>query len=73
MNNWRLQGRDYFRIMAATGQKTMTVLKRYNTVSQKALKARRERKTDRQKRAASVPNDANDARKFIRPKPNKRL
>jgi integrase len=25
INNWRLQGHDYFRIMAATGHKTMTV------------------------------------------------
>jgi integrase len=27
INNWRLQGHDYFRIMAATGHKTMTVFK----------------------------------------------
>jgi len=33
INNWRLQGHDYFRIMAATGHKTMTVFKRYNSVS----------------------------------------
>ena len=33
IHNGRLQGHDYFRIMAATGHKTMTVFKRYNTVS----------------------------------------
>jgi len=38
-NNWRLQGHDYFRIMAATGHETMTVFKRDNTVSQEELKA----------------------------------
>jgi integrase len=39
INNWRLQGHDYFRIMAATGHKTMTVFKRYNTVSREELRA----------------------------------
>ena len=39
INNRRLQGHDYFRIMAATGHKTMTVFTRYNTVSQEELKA----------------------------------
>lgn len=39
INNWRLQGHDYFRIMAATGHKTMSVFKRYNTVSKDELKA----------------------------------
>jgi integrase len=39
INNWRLQGHDYFRIMAATGHKTMEVFKRYNTVSKEELKA----------------------------------
>jgi integrase len=38
INNWRLQGHDYFRIMAATGHKTMSVFKRYNTVSREELK-----------------------------------
>ncbi len=27
INNWQLHGHDYFRIMAATGHKTMTVFK----------------------------------------------
>ena len=31
INNWRQAGHDYFRIMAATGHKTMEVFKRYNT------------------------------------------
>jgi integrase len=39
INNWRLQGNDYFRIMAASGHKTMHVFKRYNTVSKEELKA----------------------------------
>ena len=39
IDNWRLQGHDYFRIMAATGHKTMTVFKRYNTESQEELRA----------------------------------
>ena len=37
INNWRLQVHDYFRIMAATGHRTMTVFKRYNPVNQKEL------------------------------------
>jgi integrase len=37
INNWRLQGHDYFRIMAATGHKTLNVFKRYNTVSKEEL------------------------------------
>jgi integrase len=40
INNRRLEGHDYFRIMAATGHKTMSVFKRYNTVSKDELKAR---------------------------------
>ena len=39
INNWRLGGHDYFRIMAASGHKTMHVFKRYNTVSKDELKA----------------------------------
>lgn len=39
INNWRLAGHDYFRIMAATGHKTLTVFKRYNTVSRDELRA----------------------------------
>ena len=32
INNWRLQGHDYFRIMRATGNKTLSAFKRDNTV-----------------------------------------
>ena len=39
INNWRLQGHDYFRIMAASGHKTMNVFKRYNTVNKEELRA----------------------------------
>jgi integrase len=39
INNWRLQGHDYFRIMAVSGHKTMNVFKRYNTVSKDELRA----------------------------------
>jgi len=34
-----LQGHNYFRIMSATGHKTMSVFKRYNSVSREELKA----------------------------------
>jgi integrase len=39
INNRRLEGHDYFRIMAATGHKTLEVFKRYNSVSKDELKA----------------------------------
>jgi integrase len=39
INNWRPQGHDYFRIMAASGHKTMSVFKRYHTVSREESKA----------------------------------
>jgi hypothetical protein len=39
IDNWRLQGHDYFRIMAATGDRTLSVFKQHNTVSREELKA----------------------------------
>lgn len=39
INNRRLEGHDYFRIMAATGHKTLNVFKRYNTVSKEELRS----------------------------------
>ena len=39
INNWRLQGSNYFRIMAVIGQKTLKVCKGYNLVSKEGLKS----------------------------------
>jgi len=38
INNWRKEGHDYFKIMAASGHKTMSVFKRYNMVGEEELK-----------------------------------
>jgi len=38
INNWRLEGHDFFRIMAASGHRTMSVFKRYNTVTEDEVK-----------------------------------
>jgi len=38
INNWRREGHDYFKIMAASGHKTMSVFKRYNMVDEAELK-----------------------------------
>ncbi|MCX5876520.1 MAG: tyrosine-type recombinase/integrase [Deltaproteobacteria bacterium] len=37
LNNMRLAGNDYFRIMAASGHKTTAVFKRYNLVTEDEL------------------------------------
>ena len=37
LNNLRLAGNDYFRIMAASGHKTMSCFKRYNLVTEQEL------------------------------------
>ena len=39
INNWRLEGHDFFRIMKASGHKTMEAFKRYNTVTDEEVKA----------------------------------
>jgi integrase len=38
INNWRKQGHDYFKIMAASGHKTISVFKRYNLVDEEELR-----------------------------------
>lgn len=38
INNWRKAGHDYFKIMAASGHKTISVFKRYNMVDEAELK-----------------------------------
>ena len=37
INNLRLAGNDYFKIMAMSGHKTMNVFKRYNLVTEEEL------------------------------------
>ena len=39
ITNWRRQGHDYFKIMKASGHKTMSTFKRYNTVSEEDLRS----------------------------------
>lgn len=38
INNWRRDGHDYFKIMAASGHRTMSVFRRYNMVDEPELK-----------------------------------
>jgi integrase len=38
INNWRKQGHDYFKIMSASGHKTISVFKRYNMIDEKELR-----------------------------------
>jgi len=38
INNWRKGGHDYFKIMAVSGHKTISVFKRYNMVDEAELR-----------------------------------
>jgi len=38
INNWRRDGHDYFKIMAASGHRTISVFKRYNMVDEEELR-----------------------------------
>ncbi len=46
INNWRKEGHDYFKVMAASGHKTVSVFKRYNMVDETELKTLTQRQMD---------------------------
>jgi len=53
INNWRKEGHDYFKIMAASGHKTISVFKRYNMVDEAELKTLVDSQENTQEMAAS--------------------
>ena len=55
----RLEGHDYFRIMAVTDHKIMSVFKRYNTVSRDELRALVDEKMDHGHQYGHLPSDRN--------------
>jgi integrase len=66
VTNMRRAGVDYFRIMAVTGHKTMTVFKRYNTIDEADLRqAKSQMDTD------MVTNALNDSSRLAQTVENK--
>ena len=61
ITNWRKQGHDYFKIMKATGHKTMAVFKRYNTVDEAELKTLVSGKMDTYMDTKEDPNVSTNA------------
>jgi len=53
INNWRKAGHDYFKIMAASGHKTISVFKRYNLVDEEELRTLVDFKENRNMAASS--------------------
>ena len=56
LNNWRGEGHDYFRIMAASRHKTISVFKRYNLVDERELQSLVNNEDDSQNMVKSPPN-----------------
>jgi hypothetical protein len=50
---WRRQGHDYFKIMVASGHRTISVFKRYNMVDEEELRTLVDSQESNQQMAAS--------------------
>jgi integrase len=53
INNWRKAGHDYFKIMATSGHRTISVFKRYNMVDEEELRTLVDSQENNQQMAAS--------------------